>query len=112
MVLGVLVILTVLGVAFASLQQLERAVARNYVDDVRAKLVASSGIEHGVARLSQMLQLGTAGFDSPSWRYYGNDLAESGDPDFLLEQEVLAARSALQSPDESGRGNTGNRPNG
>ncbi len=41
-----------------------------------------------------------------------NSQAESSDPDFLLEQEILAARSALQDPDESGAGSTENRHNG
>ena len=36
--------------------------------------------------------------------------AEGNDPDFLLEQEILAARSALQDPDEPGPVRPDSRP--
>ena len=38
--------------------------------------------------------------------------AWSNDPDFLLEQEILAARSALQDSDDPGPGSPENLPNG
>lgn len=37
---------------------------------------------------------------------------ENSDPDFLLEQEILAARSSIQDPDEPGAGNPGGHPHG
>ena len=79
-VLGILVILSLLATVFASIQQIERDIARNHVDDVRARLVATSGVEHGIEQMKQTLDLGISGFMSKNWRYYGNDLAEVGDP--------------------------------
>ncbi len=79
-VMGVLSILALLATVFANLQQIERDIARNHVDDVRARLVATSGVEHGIEQMKQTLNLGVSGFRSPNWRYHGNDLDETGDP--------------------------------
>jgi len=57
-VLGILVILALMATAFAVIQTQERNVSRNYVDGVRARLVAQSGIEEGVERLQQSLGTG------------------------------------------------------
>lgn len=57
-VLGILVILALMATAFAVIQANERGVSRNYVDAVRAKLVAQSGIEDGLQRLHQTLGTG------------------------------------------------------
>ena len=43
-VLGVLVILALLATTFASLQAVERSVARNYLRDSEATMIARSGI--------------------------------------------------------------------
>src|SRR5205814_1924058 len=50
-VLGVLSLLALLAVSFSTLAATERATSRNYLDTVRARLVAQSGIEAGIARL-------------------------------------------------------------
>ncbi len=57
-VLGVLVLLALLAASFATLQSIERRVTHNYTDEVRAKLVAQSGIETAVDRLNQLIYQG------------------------------------------------------
>lgn len=52
-VLAVLALMSVLAVSFVSLSRLERNMAQNYVDSVRATMVAESGIESAVARILQ-----------------------------------------------------------
>ncbi len=50
-VLGVLAVLALLATTFATLQATEKQVARNYLDTVRAKLLAQSGVQDAEARL-------------------------------------------------------------
>lgn len=50
--LAVLALLSVLASSFAIMSQMERSIAGSYVDKVRAKLVAESGIEKAVRYLS------------------------------------------------------------
>jgi hypothetical protein len=57
-VLGILVLLALLATSFATLQSIERRVTRNYTDEVRAKLVAQSGIEMALDRLNQIINQG------------------------------------------------------
>ncbi len=72
--LGVLVMLALLGSVFATLSGIERAVARNYIDQVRARLLAESGIEHAVSQLWQPDKIDMWRVDRPlSWTYYGGD---------------------------------------
>ncbi|MFC1587660.1 PilX N-terminal domain-containing pilus assembly protein [Planctomycetota bacterium] len=52
-VLGVLALMSVLAITFVKMTQLERTISQNYVDQTRAMLLAESGIEYAVARLSQ-----------------------------------------------------------
>jgi len=52
-VLGVLAVLALLATTFATLQATERKVSRNYLDTVRAKLLAQSGIIDAVAQLER-----------------------------------------------------------
>jgi hypothetical protein len=77
-VLGILAVLALLATAFATLQATERKISRNYLDMVRAKLLAQSGIEHTVHRLSLDMPrgfLGTPGIPaSDDWVYFGDDL--------------------------------------
>src|SRR5262245_51834955 len=77
-VLGVLAVLALLGTTFASLQATERHVARNYEDTVRAKLLAMSGVEAAVAHLGSL----SNGFNDPAMTYWGNNIHETGSPDW------------------------------
>ncbi|MBI2933261.1 MAG: hypothetical protein HYY16_16575 [Planctomycetes bacterium] len=81
-VLGVLFVLALLAVTFASLQSLERQVAENYLDGVRAKLLARTGVEHAYSRLTEAMNSGLLGKPEflKALRYYGRDTAEIGDP--------------------------------
>ncbi len=67
-VLGVLVILVLMSTVFASLQGLERSVSRNYVDGVRAKLIAQGGVEDTLQRMRSLLAQGVDGLSKPMWR--------------------------------------------
>ncbi|MFC1588413.1 PilX N-terminal domain-containing pilus assembly protein [Planctomycetota bacterium] len=53
-VLGVLALLSVLAITFVSMTRLERAISQNYVDRVRAQLVAESGVEFALQRLYKL----------------------------------------------------------
>ncbi|MBI2900285.1 MAG: hypothetical protein HYY17_08870 [Planctomycetes bacterium] len=90
--LSILAILAFLGVVFVAIAAQERSVSRNYVDAVRARLVAQSGIEDGIQRLDQTLALGAGGFHGKEWRYYGDDLLETGDP-LLMSVPLEGARN-------------------
>lgn len=57
-VLGMLAVLALLAATFATLAAGERTVARNYLDAVRARLVAQSGVEAAVAHLGELLERG------------------------------------------------------
>ena len=52
-VLGVLAVLALLATTFATLQGVERNVSRNYLDTVRAKMVAQSGVDDALAKLER-----------------------------------------------------------
>jgi len=81
-VLGVLVILALLATTFATLQQLDRTVSRNYVDDVRAKMLAQSGVEYGISEIRDMMSNGffSAAAGSGAWVYYGDQTDETQPP--------------------------------
>jgi hypothetical protein len=65
-VLGMLSILSLLGISFLRLTAAERAVSRHRLDAVRARLLAQSGVEAAVARLRAAIDLG--GLPAPeSW---------------------------------------------
>ena len=49
--LGVLGVLGLLAATFATLSRVERAVSTSYVDKVRAKMLAQSGVERAIAAL-------------------------------------------------------------
>ncbi len=88
-VLGVLAVLALLGTTFATLQQVERNVSRNYLDTVRAKLIAMSGIQDAVERLVYQQRAAdpftpAAAMQNRLSRFYGDDLDELGTrPDLL-----------------------------
>src|SRR5262249_3049588 len=51
-------LLAMLAVAFATLAGVERRVSRNYMDGVRARLAAESGVQAALARLRQRMLRG------------------------------------------------------
>lgn len=71
--LAILTVLALLATVFATTSRIERTVARNYVDLVRAKLLAESGIEVG----SKVLRQVPAPLPA-SLTYYGEDHDASG----------------------------------
>jgi Tfp pilus assembly protein PilX len=73
-VLGVLVLLSLLAASFATLASVERAVGRNHLDGVRARLLAQAGVETALVRLGEVAS--TSGFlDDQSWTS-----GDGGDP--------------------------------
>ena len=87
LVLGVLAVLALLATAFATLAGVERRVSRNYLDGVRARLAAESGIEAAVALLRQRILRGAL-WTETSWsvadgRSIRVDGAEIRDAGFL-----------------------------
>jgi hypothetical protein len=83
-VLGVLAILALLATTFATLQATEKQVARNYLDTVRAKLLAQSGIQDAEARLRELFPyryFNTLNPNEPkAWKYWGRDVTETMEP--------------------------------
>ena len=82
-VLGVLAVLALLATAFATLTSTERHIARNYEDTVRAKLLAMSGVQHAISRLTEHGGLAS----DPSMTYWGNNIKEEGSPDWATPLE-------------------------
>jgi hypothetical protein len=103
--LGVLVILALLGSVFATMSGIERAVSRNHLDKVRARLLAQSGVEHAVAQLWQPDKIDIWRVDQPvAWTYNGGDRNGNGilDPgdvdenhDGFPDREALPVTRAL-----------------
>ena len=56
---GVLGVISLMGLAFATVMRLEAHAARNYTNAVRAEFVARSGIEDAISRLRVMARMGT-----------------------------------------------------
>ena len=95
-VLGILLVLALLATTFATLQRVERLVSRNYLDGVRAKLLAQSGVEYGISRLRSTFEKEIFYYQSmeaKSWGYYGNDLAEVGNNPVLLNIPLEKAQN-------------------
>ena len=79
-VLGVLSVLALLSVTFATIQQTERQVSRNYLDTVRARLLAQSGVQDAQARLKVYFP-GRANDPGPKpWKYWSLDPTEMVEP--------------------------------
>lgn len=78
-VLGVLAILALLAVTFNSVMGVERSVARSYLDEVRARLIARAGVEHALNRIDGM----DVGLDN-TWAYTSSlTLEETDKPSFF-----------------------------
>lgn len=81
-VLGALFLVAILATVFATLTRMERSISRNYVDQVRAKLIAQTGVDYAINRLYETVQRGWfyQGTFDQSWIYYGNQNDETKDP--------------------------------
>ena len=49
--IGILTLLSVLALTFVSIMKLERSASTNYVDGVRARLIAEGGLEMSSAQI-------------------------------------------------------------
>ncbi|MFC1525042.1 hypothetical protein ACFL5I_01495 [Planctomycetota bacterium] len=76
MVLAVLTLLCLLGLMFVMMANMERATARAYLDMVRAKMIAQSGIHAAMVNTRALLT--EKGFNIEEMIYYGEDLDASG----------------------------------
>src|SRR4026207_1914851 len=83
-VLGVRAVLALLATTFATLQATERQVAVNYLDTVRAKLLAQSGVQDAEAKLREYFPyryFNTVNARAPKpWKYWGQDNKELIEP--------------------------------
>jgi len=103
-VMGVLFVLALLATTFASMQSLERQVARNYLDGVRAKLIARSGVDFAYARLTEALnsgQLSNQGF-MKSLQYFGQDNNEIGTNPALMNVPLELASNPSMAVESTG----------
>src|SRR6185436_3793416 len=76
--LGVLGVLGLLAATFATLSRVERNVSNSYVDKVRAKLLAQSGIERAIASIRGRAMIQS--WDDPRNDWYYREMlnAEGG----------------------------------
>jgi len=83
-VLGVLAVLALLATTFATMQATERQVAHNYMDTVRAKLLAQSAVQDAEAKLREYFPyryFNTVNPKAPKpWKYWGPDATETVEP--------------------------------
>jgi hypothetical protein len=84
MVLAVLTLLCLIGLMFVLMVNMERATARAYLDMVRGKLVAQSGIHAAIVNTRALLT--EKGFDIKEMEYRGEDLNGDGVLTAGLEQ--------------------------
>ncbi len=85
-VLGVLMLLSLLAATFAQVSILDRRVSRNYLDGVRAELIARSGVEAATADIMAAAQRGL--LNDPALVYWGSNATESGTPDVATKLEL------------------------
>jgi hypothetical protein len=88
-VLGTLVLMALLATSFVTLQTVEGRITHNYTDDVRAKLVAQSGVDFAIDRLQEIVRRGwfVNGRMDRSWFYFGGQTDETRSPDLLSPLE-------------------------
>lgn len=88
--LGILALLSILALTFVKLMSLEQKATTNYVDGVKARMIAEGGLERSMAQLKAMLS--TTAFDDPkpSWLY--------ADGDYSLPLEQASADTVNANP--------------
>ena len=96
-VLGVLTILSLLGVMFVRLAALERTSASASVDLLRARLSAHSGVERAIVQLKSLLAESLI-LDYTRWSYYGEDLNGNGKLDPGEDQNQNGTLDTLSCP--------------
>lgn len=81
-VLGVLTLMVLLATVFASMTSTERSISRNYLDTVRAKLAAQTGIDRSLELIMGVVEKGwfDKGEFDKAWMYYGSQSNESMAP--------------------------------
>jgi hypothetical protein len=89
-VLGVLALIALLALTFSKITTTERSVSRNYLDLVRARIIAESGVDHSLALLQSIAKdpfmEGSPG--ARAWVYYGKELDETQSPQPDVPVEV------------------------
>ncbi|MDQ7779035.1 MAG: hypothetical protein RDV41_04925, partial [Planctomycetota bacterium] len=104
--LGVMTVLAVLGFVFLSTTKLEREISRNYVDLVRAKFYAQSGLEYAMGEILRQIQgagippasYSMAEGSNTPWYYAGSTAQGAATP---IERARLVSFQ-LQQPPASG----------
>ena len=86
-VLGILAVLALLATTFASIQQTERSVSRAYLDKVRSRLIAQSGVEYAIAQLNAWVEIGQFDKLGTAIQYWGNNDSRAGNPDWATPLE-------------------------
>src|SRR5262245_60530522 len=105
LVLVMLSLLAMLAISLATTSVLDRSVSFNYIDEVRARLIAKAGIEHAIARIQSMVQRGQ--FEDQSLVYWGMKTDETGEPDVdtplskALNPSYAIEEEEVQNPDDS-----------
>lgn len=67
--MGVLTLLSILAVTFVSLMRLELQASKNYVDGVKARLIAEGGLEKALAELKYRGGIESASKPDSQWNY-------------------------------------------
>jgi hypothetical protein len=100
-VLGVLVILALLATTFVTLQTTERQVARNYLDTVRAKLIAQSGVEDAATRLRDYFptRMFEESMNAKLWKFWGDNLEEDQEPGVMPIEKAKNPSFACEDDD-------------
>ena len=99
--LGILTLLAALALTFVSLMELERKASKNYVDGVRARLIAEGGLERAMAQLQFSVSGDSFSDPAAPWIY------ADGRYSLLLEDASLveSSNSSMNSHRSMIRGN-------
>jgi len=104
-ILVLLALLSLLAVSLATTSALDKNVSFNYLDSVRARLVAKAGVEFAISKIEAMVQRGK--FDDPAMTYWGLKTVERGEPDTAtpitraLNPSYAIEDEDVQNPDDS-----------
>jgi len=103
-ILVLLALLSLLAVSLATTSVLDKNVSYNYLDCVRARLVAKAGVERSMAEIMSMI--GRGRFDDRSMTYWGAKTDERGEPDFdtplsrAANPSFAVENEDVQNPDD------------
>lgn len=86
--MGILALLAIFAITFANLVSLEKNASRNYVDSIRARMIARAGLERAIAELRSVAETKTHDDTRP--------LAAGGDP-WIYRQRYSAAFKSLST---------------